>query len=35
VYVEAGRDAYWNLELTGLEKVKALSGGKLTVPAAK
>lgn len=35
VYVQAGRDAYWNLELTGLDKVKALPGGKLIVPPAK
>lgn len=35
VYIEAGRDAYWNLELTGLEKVKALPGGKLIVSTTK
>jgi hypothetical protein len=35
VYIEAGRDAYWNLELTGLEKVKALPGGKIAIPPPK
>jgi hypothetical protein len=35
VYLAAGDSAYWNLEVTGLEKVSALPGGKLTVPAAK
>ncbi|EDY17714.1 hypothetical protein CfE428DRAFT_4753 [Chthoniobacter flavus Ellin428] len=35
LYVEAGDTARWNMEVTGLEKVKALPGGKLTVPAAK
>jgi len=35
LYLQTGRYAYWNLEFTGLEKVKALPGGKLTVPPAK
>jgi hypothetical protein len=35
LYVSTGDSAYWNLEVTGLDKVKALQGGKLTVPAAK
>ncbi|MEP6671791.1 MAG: FlgD immunoglobulin-like domain containing protein [Chthoniobacter sp.] len=35
LYVEAAGSAFWNLEVTGLEKVKALSGGKVTMPAAK
>ncbi|MEI9896049.1 MAG: hypothetical protein WDN28_19810 [Chthoniobacter sp.] len=35
VYLETGSSAYWNLEVTGLEKVKALPGGKITVPPAK
>lgn len=35
LYLAAGSTAYWNLEVTGLEKVKALPGGKITVPAAK
>lgn len=35
VYLSTGESAQWNLEVGGLEKVKALPGGKLTVPAAK
>ncbi|HSI11175.1 MAG TPA: FlgD immunoglobulin-like domain containing protein [Chthoniobacter sp.] len=35
VYLEAGDSAYWNLELTGLEKAKAIPGGKITVSATK
>jgi len=35
LYLQAGESAYWNLEVTGLEKVKALPGGKISVPAAK
>ena len=35
VYLSAGDSAQWNLEVTGLEKVKALPGGKITVPTAK
>jgi hypothetical protein len=35
LYVGATDAAYWNMEVTGLEKVKALPGGKLTVPVAK
>lgn len=30
-----GESAFWNLEVTGLEKVKALPGGELTIPPAK
>jgi hypothetical protein len=32
LYLQAGDSAYWNLEITGLEKVKPLPGGKITVP---
>lgn len=35
VFLSTGDSACWNLEVTGLEKVKALPGGKLAVPAAK
>ena len=35
LYIQIVDSAYWNLEVTGLEKVKALPGGKLSVPAAK
>jgi hypothetical protein len=35
LYLQTGASAYWNLEVTGLEKVRALSGGKLDIPAAK
>jgi hypothetical protein len=35
LYLQAGESAYWNLEVTGLEKVKALPGGEISVPAAK
>jgi hypothetical protein len=33
LYIEAGDQANWNAELTGLDKVKAIAGGKLIVPA--
>ncbi len=35
LYVTAGETADWNVEITGLDKVRALSGGKMAVPAAK
>jgi len=35
LYLQAGESAAWNLEVTGLEKVRALPGGKITVPAPK
>jgi hypothetical protein len=35
VFLAAGDSAYWNMEVTGFEKVKALPGGKLTVPVVK
>jgi hypothetical protein len=35
LYLQAGDAAYWNLEVAGLDKVRALAGGKLVVPAAK
>lgn len=35
LYLQTGDSAYWNLEVTGLDKVKALPGGKITVPATK
>jgi len=35
LYMASGGAAYWSMEITGLDKVKALAGGKLTVPAAK
>ena len=35
LYLQAGESAYWNLEVAGLDKVRALAGGKLVVPAAK
>lgn len=35
LYVLTGDAAYWNMEVTGLEKVKALAGGKLTVAVGK
>ena len=31
LYVQAGKTGYWNLEVTGLETTKALSGGRLTL----
>jgi hypothetical protein len=31
VYVQAGQTAFWNLELTGLETVQALPGGRVTL----
>lgn len=35
LYIQTGRRGYWNLEVAGLDKVRALAGGKLVVPAAK
>ncbi len=35
LYLQTGDSAYWNLEVTGLDKVRALVGGPLVVPAAK
>jgi hypothetical protein len=31
VYVQTGKTAFWNLEVVGLENVKALAGGKVTI----
>ena len=31
LYVQAGKTAYWNLEVTGLETVRALPGGKIAL----
>lgn len=33
VYVQAGKTALWNAEVTGLDQVKALPGGAITVSA--
>jgi hypothetical protein len=35
LYIAAGETAYWNLEVTGLDKVKALPGGTINIPPAK
>jgi hypothetical protein len=35
LYLQAGDAAVWNLEVTGLEKVRALVGGQIAVPAPK
>jgi len=35
LYLTAGETADWNVEITGLDKVRALAGGKIAVPAAK
>ena len=35
LYIQAGDTAYWNLEVTGLDKVMALPGGSVAVPAVK
>jgi hypothetical protein len=35
LYAVAGNSAYWNLEVTGLDKVKALPGGNIALPPAK
>lgn len=34
LYVQAGKTGFWNLEVTGLETVKALPGNKITITAA-
>jgi len=34
IYIQAGKTAFWNLEVTGLDTVAALPGGKLTLTAA-
>ena len=31
VYVQAGKTALWNVEVTGLDTIQALSGGKVTI----
>ncbi|MFM7293065.1 MAG: hypothetical protein ACKO6B_17795, partial [Planctomycetia bacterium] len=31
VYIQAGKTALWNVEVTGLDTIQALSGGKLTI----
>ena len=33
LYLQAGDSAAWNLEVTGLDKVRALPGGRIVVPA--
>jgi hypothetical protein len=35
LYLQAGDSAYWNVEVTGLEKVKALAGGKISLSPPK
>ena len=35
LYLQAGDSAYWNLLVTGLEKVKAIAGGKIALPPPK
>jgi len=35
LFLQAGNSAYWSMEVAGLEKVKALAGGKMNVPASK
>jgi hypothetical protein len=35
LYLQAGDSAYWSLEVTGLEKVKALAGGKISLSPPK
>jgi hypothetical protein len=35
LYLQAGDSAYWNLEVTGLDKVRALAGGSVTIPASR
>ncbi len=35
LYLQAGDAAYWNLEVAGLDKVRALSGGAIVVSPAK
>ena len=35
LYFQAGDSAYWSVEVTGLEKVKALAGGKIALPPPK
>ena len=31
VYVQAGKTALWNMEVTGLDKIRTLAGGKVTI----
>ena len=31
VYIQAGQTAFWNLELTGLDSVRELGGGRVTL----
>jgi hypothetical protein len=33
LYLQAGKTAFWNLEVTGLDTVRALSGDKITIAA--
>lgn len=35
LYLQAGDSAVWNLEVTGLDKVRELGGGQITAPAVK
>ncbi len=34
LYIQAGKTAFWNLEVTGLESVRSLPGGTVTLDAA-
>jgi len=34
IYVQSGKNAIWNLELTGLEQITAIPGGKVTLTDA-
>ena len=34
LYIQAGKTAYWNLEATGLDAVKSLPGGKISLSSA-
>lgn len=33
LYIQSGKTAFWNLEVTGLDTVRALPGGSLTLTA--
>ena len=35
LYVQAGKTGFWNVEVTGLDSVKAIKGGKLTIADAE
>ena len=34
VYIQAGKTAFWNLEVVGLESIKAITGGPLQITAS-